>query len=650
MQVFFISACRTIGIPARPAWTPWWPHTDNNHAWTEVFVDGQWHYVGSAEPSYHTNSTWFTHSVNKALLILARSSFPDSLDDVVSETGNTSYVNSTRYYQPTRNIAFSVIDGDNNPVPEATVSIMAFNFSHLRPLLGIETDSCGRVQLDISTGGFIAVASKDSLFDYLLVPYDSSGVNASYTLRIEERNWAQEDFLLEYPPAKGQAQTDPELFSQRNHLAADHYNALIDSIQSQAIPSWAPAADSSFVQLFAESRNNKQPLLELVKANPDIPGDFWTKALMVDTKFYWQADLSQWQLLFATYLDLVDEELTDEGWSNLLAPSVYYEQLPTVSVPKEFIVHQELPDHNIIPAVLELLHSHHTIDDEKAPAGLLSLESMLSATCLQDYQFKMLSCYLLRANHIPANYTRIPATIMVLVDSVWQNYDVQENCFVKQVAETDSGTDSLIDITFTLRDEVGEPVTINPDNIATTLFQEGLFYYNDRQLDYDPENSRLTGELVPGDFQLQIGIRESGEITRVKLVPLLLKAGDTIDETLTFQGFERRWQTAAVRYRDFLNGFLTGGSGDLVLLLGDCDNEPVQRLATRVRSRLTGQRFIWVGGNTPAVEVNDYSVDTGYTRFLEEHTELNHRLITFYYDSENDKWFMFEGNWDLLYK
>jgi len=650
MQVFFISACRTVGIPARPAWTPWWPHTDNNHAWTEVFVDGHWHYVENAQPDYHLNSTWFSGSVNKALLVLARSSFPDSLDEVVSETGSTSYVNSTRYYQQTRNIAFSVIDADNSPVPEAAVNIMAFNFSLLRPLLEIKTDSCGRAKLDISTGGFLAVAFKDSLFDYVLVPYDSSGAPASYTLRIKERSWEHEELLLEYPPGKGQRQDDPEFFAARKRLAAKRYNALIDSIQSQEVPTGAPAADSNFVELFNQSRNNKLPLLKLVEAHPDIPADFWVKALMIDAKFYWQANLLQWEQLYATYLDLATRQLTEDSWSSLLAPSIYYEQLPLVSVPAEYIVNHNLSTGERIPAVLDVIHSRHTIDEEEAPGGLLSLGNMLAAPFLQDYQFKMLSCYVLKANQIPAQYTRIPSTIALLSDSVWSNYDVKENRFTTQAPDIDSGTGTLVDVAFKLQDEAGLPVTLNPDNIATTLFQEGRFYYNDRQLDYDRENSRLAGQLEPGDFQLQICIRESGEVTRVKLVSLQLEAGKTIDDTLTFQEFQRRWEFAAAVYHEFLNGFMTTESGDLVVLLGDYDNEPVQRLATRVRSRLTGQRFVWVGGNPPSVEVADYSVDASYPRFLEEHPELKHRLITFYYDRENDKWSMFEGIWDILYK
>jgi len=654
MQVLFISACRAVGIPARPAWTPWWAHTDNNHAWTEVFVNGNWYYTGSAEPAYHLNSTWFTGSVNKALLVLARSSFPDSLDDVVSSKNRISYINSTRYYQSTRNVAFAVLDADNRPVAGAKLNIMAYNFSLLRPLLEIETDSCGWARLTISQGAFLAVAHRDSLFDYRLVPYDSTAASAAYTLHLSDRAWPVTDFRLEYPPARGQRREDPEFFAEHRQLATDRYNALIDSIQSRAIPGWAPVGDTAFVQLFESCRNNKQPLLDLVWAHPDLPADFWRKAHLIDEKFHWQTTMSQWELLLNAYRNLVEEELSEELGGNLLEPGVYYEQLPRVAVPATYITGRGLPTAERTAMVLMEVHARHRVDEDKAPLGLLALESLLAAPLLQDYQFKTLCCYVLKANRIPAAYTRIPATVMVWADSAWRNYDVVKNEFARSAETADrveeAATGALIPIEFTLRDTAGQPVTLNPDNIAVTLFQEGRFYYNDRQLEYDQPTSRLTGELEPGDYQLQLGLRESGEVTQVKLTPLQLHSGDSVRDTLVFRDFKRSWRKAPADYLAFLTGWGGDAEGDLVLLLGNYDDEPVQRLADRVRNRLGERRFVWVGTTPAPVEVAPYRVDAGYARFLTDNPELKHRLITFYYDRETETWFQFEGIWDLLYE
>jgi hypothetical protein len=40
-STFTTAALRAVGIPARQCYTPRWVHTDDNHAWVEVWVDGQ---------------------------------------------------------------------------------------------------------------------------------------------------------------------------------------------------------------------------------------------------------------------------------------------------------------------------------------------------------------------------------------------------------------------------------------------------------------------------------------------------------------------------------------------------------------------------------------------------------------------------------
>lgn len=44
-STFTVAALRSVGIPARQVYTPRWAHTDNNHAWVEAWVDGQWMFL-----------------------------------------------------------------------------------------------------------------------------------------------------------------------------------------------------------------------------------------------------------------------------------------------------------------------------------------------------------------------------------------------------------------------------------------------------------------------------------------------------------------------------------------------------------------------------------------------------------------------------
>ena len=49
-STFTVAALRTAGIPARQVYTPRWAHTDDNHAWVEIWSKGEWYYMGACEP------------------------------------------------------------------------------------------------------------------------------------------------------------------------------------------------------------------------------------------------------------------------------------------------------------------------------------------------------------------------------------------------------------------------------------------------------------------------------------------------------------------------------------------------------------------------------------------------------------------------
>ena len=39
-STFTVAALRSVSIPARQCYTPRWAHSDDNHAWVEVWIDG----------------------------------------------------------------------------------------------------------------------------------------------------------------------------------------------------------------------------------------------------------------------------------------------------------------------------------------------------------------------------------------------------------------------------------------------------------------------------------------------------------------------------------------------------------------------------------------------------------------------------------
>ena len=68
-SIFTLAALRAVGIPARQIYTPRWAHCDDNHAWIEVWVDGEWKYLGACEPEPRLNIAWFTLPVQRAMYV-----------------------------------------------------------------------------------------------------------------------------------------------------------------------------------------------------------------------------------------------------------------------------------------------------------------------------------------------------------------------------------------------------------------------------------------------------------------------------------------------------------------------------------------------------------------------------------------------------
>ena len=64
-STFTVAALRTAGIPARQVYTPRWAHSDDNHAWVEIWLNGEWYYMGACEPEPVLDRGWFTEPAQK---------------------------------------------------------------------------------------------------------------------------------------------------------------------------------------------------------------------------------------------------------------------------------------------------------------------------------------------------------------------------------------------------------------------------------------------------------------------------------------------------------------------------------------------------------------------------------------------------------
>ena len=66
LSILLCDACRAVGVPARLAGIASWPKQGGNHTWVEVWDQGDWHYIGAAEPA-PLDQVWFSANAAGAI-------------------------------------------------------------------------------------------------------------------------------------------------------------------------------------------------------------------------------------------------------------------------------------------------------------------------------------------------------------------------------------------------------------------------------------------------------------------------------------------------------------------------------------------------------------------------------------------------------
>lgn len=180
-SVLAVAALRAAGIPARQVYTPRWAHTDDNHAWVEVYVDGKWHFMGACEPEPRLDMAWFTGPVSRAL-ILHTKVFGDyhGDEDVIRRTPCYTEINVIRGYVPARRSVVTVLDDKGRPVPDARVEFKIYNYGEYYTVTAVQTDRKGQAALDMGRGDMVAWASKDDRFGIAVIDGEAVSVTLGF--------------------------------------------------------------------------------------------------------------------------------------------------------------------------------------------------------------------------------------------------------------------------------------------------------------------------------------------------------------------------------------------------------------------------------------------------------------------------------------
>lgn len=196
-SVLGVTAMRTVGIPARQVYTPRWAHTDDNHAWVEVWVDGKWYFLGACEPEPELNRAWFNSPVSRGMLMHTRVFGDYQGPEVLSRKGNITEINVTGNYVPLRTSTVTVYDKQGNPAKNVPVEFKLYNYAEFYTVARRTTDEKGRASLQSGMGDLVAWATDGKYFGFAKVSGETT------TLQMEHQIGETLSFDLDIvPPAE----------------------------------------------------------------------------------------------------------------------------------------------------------------------------------------------------------------------------------------------------------------------------------------------------------------------------------------------------------------------------------------------------------------------------------------------------------------
>ena len=273
-SIFTLAALRAVGIPARQIYTPRWAHCDDNHAWIEVWVNGEWKYLGACEPEPRLNLAWFTSPVQQAMYVVADVFGKYRGDEeLVATDSDNSIVNVTSHYTPATRAVVRVVDASGRPAAGAKVDFRIFNYGEFYPVASLRADSSGEAALTLGRGDILVWAWKDGRFGY--APFRVAERDTlTVALRHEEGDMGGEFAAVFAPPV---LRPMPAEVTAAERAANDLRLSREDSIREAYIATFPSAEgesahcggdDARWLRFAAAARGNHAEVERFMAATP----------------------------------------------------------------------------------------------------------------------------------------------------------------------------------------------------------------------------------------------------------------------------------------------------------------------------------------------------------------------------------------------
>jgi transglutaminase-like putative cysteine protease len=276
-STFTVAALRTAGIPARQVYTPRWAHSDDNHAWVEIWSGGEWFYMGACEPEAVLDKGWFTEPARRAMLVHTKS-FGAALgnENAINIEKSFTDVNNLSKYAVTKRIFVKVLDNMGNPSKDALVEYKLYNYAEFYSLASVPTDPNGISSFETGLGDLLIWASKNNDFDYKKISVSLTDT-LILTLGKKPENNLTLDIDLDVPvvrtPFKAistdKAELNSKRVSQETIIQKKYIDTWITNKESSSIASRLNLDSSKVIDIFSKSMGNYNEIKKFILNTPD---------------------------------------------------------------------------------------------------------------------------------------------------------------------------------------------------------------------------------------------------------------------------------------------------------------------------------------------------------------------------------------------
>lgn len=278
-STFGVAAMRSVGIPARQVYTPRWAHTDDNHAWVEVWTDGAWHFLGACEPEPVLDLGWFNAPAARGMMMATNvaGNYTGPEQKLYRDSCYTR-INVTANYAPLRRALVKVTDIDGNPVSGAPVSFRLYNYAELYPLFSTVTDESGQAELLCGKGDLVAWSASPDGKSYGLAELDASRPEEAPVILTLSSTPLLSPLSLTLTPPIGDARL-PEVTPEMTAMN-DRRKAYEDSLRNAVMGNFLTAEEASQIvsdwgedaprmaEILVASYGNHPALTRMVRNTP----------------------------------------------------------------------------------------------------------------------------------------------------------------------------------------------------------------------------------------------------------------------------------------------------------------------------------------------------------------------------------------------